>query len=78
MPRGRENRKRFLEAVAEAERSPDTGGMVLALYAARKGGPHETHCAATGAIQKMRAIENVTFHLMEALYGENADGGSDA
>lgn len=75
---GQEKRKFILEAVAEAEQSPDTEGMVLVLYVARKGRPHETHCAATGAIQKMRVIENVAFTLMDALYGRDDDGGSDA
>lgn len=78
MLKGQENRKHFLEAVAEAERSPDTEGMVLALYVARKDRPHETHCAATGAIDKMRAMDNIAFALMDALYGRDDDGGSDA
>lgn len=75
---GQEHRNRFLEAVAEAERSPDTEGMVLVLYVARKGRPHETHCAATGAIDKMRAIDNIAFGLKDALYGRDNEGGSDA
>lgn len=75
---GQEKRKFILEAVAEAEQSPDTEGMVLALYVARKGRPHETHCAATGAIQKVRAIDNIASSLMNALYGRDDEGGSDA
>lgn len=77
MLKGQENRKHFLEAVAEAERSPDTEGMVLALYVARKGRPHKICCAATGAIQKMRAVEDITFHLLASLYEEDNKGGSD-
>lgn len=75
---GQEKRNFIFEAAAEAERSPDTEGMVLVLYVARKGRPHETHCAATGAIQKVRAIDNIASSLMNALYGRDDEGGSNA
>lgn len=75
---GQEERSRFLEAVTEAERSPDTKGMVLVMYLARKDKPHEFRCVATGAIDKMRSVENIAFNLMDALYGRDDDGGSDA
>lgn len=75
---GQEKRKFILEAVAEAERSPDTEGMVLVLYVARKDRPHETHCAATGTLQKMRTVETIAFTLIDAFYGEDDKGGNDA
>lgn len=78
MLKGQENRKHFLEAVAEAERSPNTEGMVLAMCVARKDGLHVACCAATGAIDKMRGVENIAFNLMDALYERDDEGESDA
>ncbi|HIW78397.1 MAG TPA: hypothetical protein H9874_04535 [Candidatus Bilophila faecipullorum] len=78
MLRGQEKRQFFMEAVAEAERSPDTKGMVLMLYVAREGGPDEITCVGTGAINKMMVIDNILSTLVEGLYGSDEDGGSDA